>query len=236
MPALENVLELQKQGFSDKEISKKLMDRGVSTRDINEAMTQAKIKQAVTQSPPSEAMEMESSISDEESSEPVAAATEEYQPAPEQVQQEEYAPEEYEAPVAEEAPAEEYYYPEAPQAYAEGGEYYAPQGTVDTETIIEIAEQTVNEKFSEFEQKTGDLALFKNRTEEKLKDLDDRLKRIENSLDRIQQAIIGKVGEFGEAMTYIHKDLDNMHGTMSKLMSPMLDTYRELRKIASEKQ
>lgn len=103
---------------------------------------------------------------------------------------------------------------------------------MDTETISEIAEQVATEKLNEFKAKTGDLVSFKNTIQERVEDIDDRLKRIESSIDKLQQAIIGKIGEFGESNAAIHKDLDNLHGTVSKLMNPLIDNVNELKKIA----
>ena len=73
---------------------------------------------------------------------------------------------------------------------------------------------------------------WKNTIQDKVEDIDDRLKRIESSIDKLQQSIIGKIGEFGENYATIHKDLDNLHGTVSKLMNPLIDNYRELKKLA----
>ncbi len=102
------------------------------------------------------------------------------------------------------------YYAQTPQAYPEQ-DYYAPQDTANLDTISEIAEQVATEKLNEFSKKTGDIANFKNRIQEKVNDIDDRLKRIEGSIDKIQQAVIGKIGEFGESTAMVHKDLDNKH-------------------------
>lgn len=197
MAALDRVMELQAQGISDGEIIKKLRDEGVSPNEINDAFSQSKVKQAVSQE---EFPGMEQSIMEQ--------------------------PQE---PAAQEMPQQDY----APQQYSEYQQYQPTQ--LDTDTISEIADQVVQEKFAEFNKRTGDLVGFKNEVKEKLKDLDERLKRIENSLDQIQRAVIGKVGEFGENMTFVHKDLSNIHDTMSKMMNPLVDNYKELRRIAGNK-
>ena len=75
------------------------------------------------------------------------------------------------------------YYPQTPQAYSPQ-DYYAPQNTLDTETISEIAEQVAIEKLDEFKKKTGDLVSFKTSIQNKVDDIDDRLKRIENSIEK----------------------------------------------------
>jgi uncharacterized protein YukE len=156
------------------------------------------------------------------------------QPAPEQPQagiQQQYPPQEQG-----QAPAQEYqgYYPEAPQAYPQEA-YYPQTAGLDTDTISEVAEQVVQEKFAEFTKKTGDLAAFKNEIQDKVSDLSERLKRIENSIDKLQQAVIGKIGEFGETTQAIHKDINALHNTTSKLMNPLIDNYKELKKIAGKK-
>ena len=129
---------------------------------------------------------------------------------------------------------QEGYYPETPQAYSDQG-YYAPAQAMDTDTISEIAEQVVSEKFSEFNKKTGDIAGFKNSIQDQVDDLDERIKRIENSIDKLQQAVIGKIGEFGESNAAIRKEVAALHDTTSKLMNPLIDNYRELKRISREK-
>jgi len=129
----------------------------------------------------------------------------------------------------EEAPQDDYY-TQQPQAY-DGQDYYAPQGGTDTETISEIAEQVVTEKLEDYKSKVGDIASFKNQMQNQVNDIDDRLKRIENSIQQLQNAILGKIGEFGESSAMIHKDLDNLHGTVAKLMNPLIDNVNEMKKL-----
>ena len=122
------------------------------------------------------------------------------------------------------------YYQQTPQAYSDQGQYGGGGGAASTETISEIAEQVVTEKLTEYKQKVGDVASFNNSIQDKVNDIDDRLKRIEATIDKLQQAVIGKIGEFGESNAMIHKDLENLHGTVGKLMNPLVDTYKELKK------
>ncbi len=124
------------------------------------------------------------------------------------------------------------YYQDTPQAYT-GDEYYQ-QPTYDTETITEIAEQVISEKFKEFNNKTGDIATFRSVTQDKIDDMNTRLKRIETTIDKLQQAIIQKIGEFGDNTASIKKDLSGLHDTTSKLMNPLIDNYRELQKITKK--
>ena len=239
MTTLDRVIDMQKQGLSETQITTQLQNEGVHPQEINDSLNQLKIKNAVSpseqiaQAPspevyPPQGQDMQSNptptISPEQIT-PQEQVAPEMQP-PQAPGEEIYPPQEQDT----QQPPEDYY-TQTPQAYP-SQDYYTPQNTIDTETISEIAEQVAIEKLDEFKKKTGDLVSFKTSIQNKVDDIDDRLKRIENSIEKLQQAIIGKIGEFGESNAMIHKDLDNLHGTVSKLMNPLIDNYKELKKLA----
>jgi chromosome segregation ATPase len=127
-------------------------------------------------------------------------------------------------------------YPEYEETqYPQYSESYNYQGYNPAENTSEIAQQVVDEKFAEFEKRTGDLVGFKNEINDKIEDINTRLKRIETTIDKLQQAIVSKIGEFGESTKEIHKDLQNLHNTTSKLMNPLIDNYKELQKLTKGK-
>ena len=261
MTTLDKVIQMQQQGISDTEISTQLQNEGIAPTEINDSLNQAKIKNAVSppeNTIPKQAIHeqatpqgMQESIvntqpepTNPESpvpSSPVLPNPESQIPnasivsqipnpqsmAPQIPTPEIYPPQEQ----PQENQPQDNYYQETPQAYSQQ-DYYAPQAGMDTDTISEIAEQVTTEKLNEYKKKVGDIGSFKNTIQDKVDDIDDRLKRIENTIDKQQQAIIGKIGEFGESNAMIHKDLDNLHGTVAKLMNPLIDNYNELKKIS----
>ncbi|MCR4285140.1 MAG: hypothetical protein NUV97_03810 [archaeon] len=245
MTTLDRIIEMQQKGMLDLDIVMQLKNEGISSKEINDSLNQARVKRAVSfpedSSPYSQEQsdqQMQQSIMPPPTNQSpsgqylASEGTQQYQGmAPPQMQPPQ-------APSPESYPPEQQYgdyYTQTPQAYQEQQDYYAPQ-TTDTEAITEIAEQVASEKISELKKKIGDIPSFKNEVHEKLSDLDERLKRIEHSIDKIYNSIIGKVGEFGESSAMIHQDLENLHGTMSKMMNPLMDNYHELRKIASHKE
>ncbi len=235
MATLDKVMEMQQKGLSDSDITTQLRNEGISPSEISDSLNQAKIKNAVSPSeimPPQPAESaptapegMQASIMSNQKQQPVAQ-----QPV---AQQPEIptAPEIYPPQEQTNGPQQENYYQPTPQTYSQQ-DYYMPQGGMDTETISEIAEQVATEKINDYKKKTGDIITFKNTIQDRVDDIDDRLKRIEKNIDKLQQAVIGKVGELGESNAMIHKDLDNLHGTVSKLMGPLIDNYNELKKIS----
>ncbi len=234
MATLDRVTQLQTSGMTDEQISSQLQQEGIGPQEVMDAISQAKIKSAVTDNPnagivqqtqsipqlqatqPTTTQGMQASISEQT---PVAAAP--LPPTEQAYQGQQYA----EAPAAQgQADGYASYYPET-GAYQEG---YYQQPMMDTETITQIAEQVVTEKFKNFAKETGDLVSFKTTTQDKISDIDSRLKRIEKTIDKLQQAIIQKIGDFGESNASIQKDIENLHETTSKLMNPLIDNYRAI--------
>ena len=154
--------------------------------------------------------------------------------SPPQNMQEQYSPQQYEQ-TGQYAPQEQYQqqtYAETPYPQDGQQQYYAPeQSSTNIDTISDIVERIVSEKLKDVSQKIKSTAEFKTRAEEEILDIKERLKRIESQIDNLQKSVIGKIGEFGQSTTLIHKDLENLHGTVQKLMNPLVDNYNELKKL-----
>ena len=199
MATINRIIEMQQQGMSDGDIISSLQNEGISPKEINDSLSQARIKMAVSQD-----------------------TTEGYEEsAPQQMEQ----------------PGEQYTeYPESPQSqeYGQQGSY-PEQGQMNIDTISEIVDRIVSEKTREISSKIKAVSDFKSKTEEEIGELKDRIKRIESSTDNLQKAVITKIGEIGQSNTLVHKDLENLHGTVSKLMNPLIDNYNELKKHNSSK-
>lgn len=263
MTVLETVIEMQRNGMSDNEISQTLQSQGISPRDINDSINQAKIKNAINQESGSQTeiaqpLETREFPSPEKNNETRIQRPELQMPQPsiteigdsentlggelnQQINENNY-PEQFQNQYVQQYP--EMGYPEQSEDpyYQEGygqdyyDDYYnQSQGYLGTETITEIAEQVVDEKFNEYNKKTGDVVSFKTIIQEKVTNIEERLKRIENTIDKLQHAVIQKIGEFGETNSFIRKDLENLHNTTSKLMNPLIDNYRELEKLNQKK-
>ena len=275
MATLDNIIEMQKSGMTDNEIASNLQSQGVSPKEINDSLNQAKVKTAVTdnasQNPspqntipttgnpsitdsPRSITQLQASTLSGQAKAPQTPALSEQAPILQnstpamQIQPEISQYPEPQESIMQEQPNMDYPVPQEtlppegpyPQnTYEDDGyyedDYYGGGGYTDTETITEIAEQVVTAKFKEFKKKTGDISIFQNTVKDKMANIEERLKRLENTIDKLQHAIIQKVGEFGENTNMIKKDLDNLHSTTSKLMNPLIDNYRELEKLTKRR-
>ena len=213
MELLDIIKEMQDQGISNQGIFENLQRQGYKPTQINDTINQLKI---TIQPMDTQNQDQQNAFNQQQ----------DFNQQPNFNQEQQYTENQQNYP-------QEDYYTQTPQAYS--GEEYYQQPSFNTETITEITEQVISEKFREYNKRTGDIVSFKNTIQDKVDDINTRLKRIESTIDKLQQAIIQKIGEFGENTQIIKKDLESLHDTTSKLMNPLIDNYRELQKTNERK-
>ena len=173
---VEEVLRMSKQGLNEVEIIKRLSENGYNPVQISDALNQAKIKSSIGET------EMTASI----------MPIKEDIPSPQQETALQQAPPQ---PAFVPQPQSQVPSPEAYPYY----QYSQPEEKISTETIEEITEEIVNEKWREVKGKITDVVEWKNYADRRITSIDDRLKRIELSLDRLQAALLGRCRNTEEA-------------------------------------
>lgn len=207
MGTLDQVTQMRQKNMSDQEIISELRKQNISPREINDALNHAQIKNAVSDV-----------RGDDEA------------PVP-QDQQQQYGDYDQQAQdqggydqgqVYTPQPQQQAYYPQQQQGYQDYGQqqgYYPPQQTAtNTDTIVEVSEQVFDEKISGISKKVDSIDEFKVLTQARMEHLNERLKRIETIIDRLQASILEKVGSYGSNLDSIKKEMSMMQDTFSKTM------------------
>jgi hypothetical protein len=220
MGLLDQVSQMKREGMSNEEITLKLQEQGVSPRTINDVFNQEKIKNAVS----AEERETFEDYTQQNPQTPALPQRTFYQPKTQEVEQtgeEFYSPEEMTSPQEyyqepsqqqyEEVPAPENYYS---QETGVGG--YAEGYTADT--IIEIAEQVFSEKIKKFEKQIDQFSEFTNLAQTKISNNSERIKRIETIIDKLQIAILEKIGNYGQNIEGIKKEMEMIEDSFSKIV------------------
>ncbi len=232
MGTLDQITKMRRQGVSDEEIINSLTEQGVSPREINDAMKQAQIKEAISEGnemgeemQPSimEGNETPAPIEQEEQYTPrpaptYSAQTQAYQPSTYEEQpaeQEQYQPQAYQQQTYQQQPQQEQYYPQ---------EGYAPSAGADTDTIIEIADQLFSEKIKKIQKQIDSYSETSSLVQNKVDNVSERLKKIESIMDKLQIAILEKVGSYGQNLDSIKKEMSMMQDSFSKMISPQKQT------------
>jgi DNA-binding transcriptional MerR regulator len=204
MTVLTDIKRMQVEGKTEAEILSTLKQQGVSPRDITEALSQSKIREAVAGESPYGNPEAALMPPQEQ-----AAPAEEMVPS---VAAQQQAPENYPQPYE-----QQYQQAQAPQQQAQYPQQYEPQyqtyqpqpqmGSISPDTITEISEQVVAEKLAPLRKDIEKVIDLKTTMESKMEYLDERLKRIEKIIDRLQLSIMQKVGEYITNIDDIKKEI-----------------------------
>ncbi len=220
--SVNDILKLSKQGYTDADIIRYLREEGYTPTEINDAMNQAKIKMELA-----ETAGMESEVYAPSPYESAETAEEEMTPSimsqQEQPEEAYYAPAQA-APAAVSAPESEGY----PYAYPST---YEP---ASTESMEELAEEIIREKWEEFTKKAGDIIEFKRYIESRIKSLDERIKRLERSFDKLQSATLGKMQEYGRDVKSLGTEIQALEGAFGKVVKPLTGSVKELRELSEE--
>lgn len=206
MGVLEQVIQMRESGMPDQDISSQLQEQGVSPKAINDALNQANIKSAVGNG-------MEEMTPGNGEYVPTPHGKGMYQP---QAQQE-YVEEVY-TPTSQGTRTEEYYQ----DPYQGAGQSYA--GT-DADTMIEIAQQVFSEKIRKIQQQIDDMSEFRTIYQTRTDAIYERLKKIEGTIDRLQSAILEKVGSYGQGIESVKKELSMMQDTYGKIVDAVADKH-----------
>lgn len=196
MALLEDVRDMQKHGKSDDEIREELKARNISEQKIEDTLSQATIKNAVVGEP--EATIPEPPVENQGAQE-IEGTAPEYT-SPYQEQEQETAPEQ---------PAQQVY-PEAPQTQYQQYQYQAyPQQTqqLSSDVMAEIAEQALSEKLAPIKEKLEKTIDMKTTFDARITSIDERLRRIEQIIDRLQLSILQRVGTYISEVENVKKEL-----------------------------
>lgn len=111
-------------------------------------------------------------------------------------------------------------YSQYPQESYSGESYQAPQQDYSggSDVFIDIAEQVFNERIKKIQQQLESLNEFKVMGETKIDNLDTRLRKIEDIIDKLQISILNKVGSYGDTLNSIQKEMGMMQNSFSKAL------------------
>jgi DNA-binding transcriptional MerR regulator len=215
MGILEQVIQMRNQGMPDQEIISQLQEQGMSPKIINDALNQANIKTAV-----GTGIEEMSPIQYGDDLTPVQQVSGQYSPSSKEYAEDIYVPQvqtqqrQYAYP---ENPQKEYVYQEAYQ-----GEQY---NGADADMMVEISQQVFAEKIKKIHQQIEDLNEFRTIYQTKVDGIFERLKKIEGVIDRLQSAILEKVGSYGAGIEGVKKELSMVQDTYGKILDAVSEKH-----------
>jgi hypothetical protein len=208
MGVLDKVTKMRQEGMSDPMIVQTLRKDKVPPKDIQDAFSQSTIKSAIGAS-----TEENNSYTASEQTLPYENENYQNQQYPNQdsggyfpTYQDNQQPE------------------QAYQNYQE----YQPQ-SMDAGTINDIAEQVVIERVEELKKKMYEFNRFKEEAEAEIQRTNKRLDNLENNFNSLQAAILKKIGDYGDDLKDISKEIHATQESFSKILDPLTDNIKEAR-------
>jgi len=239
MGILEQVMQLKQQGQNDSQIIESLQQQGTSPKDINEALSQSKVKSAINEQ---EVMMQQSPQTPQQAPAP-SPETQQMQPSMMQAPSPEQQPptqqeQQFTQPMQEMASLPTSTIQQPQPSYPEYSQYpeYQPQAASDIETINEIAEQITEEKTTQLKKQITGFTKFREEISLEVEKANERLLKIEATLNELQMAVLGKIGQYGKDIQNIAKEMHATQDSFSKILNPLTDNIRELQKITGSEE
>src|SRR3989338_10596075 len=127
----------------------------------------------------------------------------------------------------------------APQTQDTGGQGYYPTeqysgGQIDTEFIHQVVEQIISEKWDETLGKIGNIAVWKEKTNNDLLSIKQEIIRVQERFENLQSAVLGRVKDYDQSVKSIHTEMKALEKVFEKILEPLTSNIKELDSITNE--
>ncbi|MFA5020284.1 MAG: hypothetical protein WC533_04250 [Candidatus Pacearchaeota archaeon] len=225
MAMLEKVNQMKRQGMSDSEIIEVLQSEGVSPREINDAISQSRIKEAISNGNRQDTSPVPNFPGSEDMS---ASIMDQYSPQREyqegQYQQEQYPEQGYSQNQIPPQTTEPQYPQEQYNEQPISGDYgagYQEYGS-STDVVSEITNQIIDEKMSKMNKTVANLKEIKILLDAKVEKIDARLTRIESVIDSLQNSLLRRTGEQAQNIEDIKTEMQGIQEGFGKVINPLI--------------
>jgi CRISPR/Cas system-associated endonuclease Cas1 len=120
-----------------------------------------------------------------------------------------------------------------PNQNQQGGYYPQQQRAVMDEKahIEEIAEAIIDEKWEDLLKNINQITDWKEKTESNISKLEQELKDLKDSFDKLHKAIIGKIGEYDQNILNVGTEIKAMEKVFQKVLPAFTENVNELSRI-----
>lgn len=110
----------------------------------------------------------------------------------------------------------------------------AISGRADMETIEQIAESIVNEKWEDLMSSVGNIALWKEKMQTDVRSIKQEIIRIEERFENLQRAILGRVEEYHKTISTVGTEMKALEGVLERILQPLVSNIKELSRITDD--
>ncbi len=220
---VDKVLQMKTQGLTNSQIIEALERQGYNPNQIFDAMNQADMKASIEKAPQLEDVQVRNPINPDippniqsQQSNPADPTTQSY------YQQSQTLPNQASGQAI-------------PQPQAQG-DYYDYQGLLDAETekIEQIAEAIIDEKWEELVESINKVIEWKEKTEQRITQLEQQIKDLREEMTQLQKGIMDKMAEYDQHVLDVGTEIKAMETVFKKVLPIFTSNVKELSKIVKE--
>ncbi len=101
-------------------------------------------------------------------------------------------------------------------------------------TNEELIEAIIDEKWNELVKDISKIIEWKNATENRVTSIEQQIKDIQNSFDKLQQGVVGKIGEYDKHILDVGSEIKAMEKVFEKVLPVFTQNVSELTKITDD--
>jgi hypothetical protein len=109
-----------------------------------------------------------------------------------------------------------------------------PQDNMSIDRIEEITEAIIDEKWDEIVKSINKIIDWKDRTENKIVQLDQRFMDMKKDFESLSQGVLGKVGEYDKNLSDIGVEIRAMEKVFQKMLPNLTENVHALDKITKD--
>jgi DNA-binding transcriptional MerR regulator len=119
--------------------------------------------------------------------------------------------------------------PYAPPPFEEIQQQEAP---IDKSDIEEVAEAIIDEKWQEIEEGLKVVIEWKEQTETKIEQIEQRIKEVANNLNNLQKSMLGKISDYDKNIMDVGTEMKAMEKIFQKILPGLTESVNKLDRIA----
>ncbi len=214
MGILDEIQSLRREGKSDAEVTASLSQRGLSQQEISSALSQSKIKAAVQGMQEPDAPSVVESLQES----PTEPSPQEYGGLTPSLMS---PTQKFAQPQEQPMETQEYEQPQQQQDVYQNQNYdyaqYTPSA-LGSDVITEIADQVVAERLAPLTSNIDKIIDMRSSIDSQIRFMDERLKRIEKIIDRLQLSLLQRVGEYVSNVEDIKREMVETQKTFKSML------------------
>ena len=105
---------------------------------------------------------------------------------------------------------------------------------VNNSSNEELIEAIIDEKWNELVKDITKIIEWKNSTETRVSAMEQQMKDIQNSFDRLHQAVVGKIGEYDKHILDVGAEIQAMEKVFAKVLPVFTQNVSELTRVTHD--